>query len=205
MIVNMLKCPFCNIDKSKFENTILEETQSFYVIPALGSLVDGYVLIINKRHINAMSELTDDEKKEYEDLINKYREIFKDIYRSYPIVFEHGSPNEKDENKASSVLHAHTHIVNHCYNNEDSLIKELNFKRINKITEISKNKNYIFYINPSNKLYVTYDFKPIRQIMRIEIAKDIKMSYKYDWERNKFENNILLTINKIKEYKEKMM
>lgn len=200
----MPKCPFCNMDKSKLENTILDETQNFYVVPALGSLVDGYILIISKRHINSMSELTIEEMNEYENLINQYRKTFKSIYTKYPIVFEHGAPNIDNDIKANSVLHAHTHIVNHHYKNEKYLIKKMKFKRISKIIDMNKSKkNYIFYIDSNNKIYITNIFKPIRQIMRIEVANDINIPYEYDWCQSRFEDNIILTINKIKNYKVK--
>lgn len=198
----MLKCPFCNIDKSKLENTILDETKNFYVIPAVGSLVDGYILVTSKRHINSMSELTIDEMREYQILINKYRKIFKFIYTKFPIVFEHGSPIE-NETKANSVLHAHTHIVNHHYKNEEFLIKKMNFKIINKMSDMSRSKNYIFYLSPNNKTYITNNFNPISQIMRVEIANDINMPYEYDWRQSRFEDNIIFTINNIKNYKDK--
>ena len=55
-IYNM-NCRFCFIDKSKKYNEILEETKYFYITPTLGSLVDGYILIISKRHINSMTLL----------------------------------------------------------------------------------------------------------------------------------------------------
>ena len=197
----MLKCPFCSMDKSKLENTILDETQNFYVIPALGSLVEGYILIISKRHINSMSELTIEEMSEYEILINKYRKILKSIYTKYPIVFEHGSPNTENEIRANSILHAHTHIVNHHYKNEEHLIKKMNFKRISKIADMNSSKNYIFYIDSNNKIYITNMFKPISQIMRIEIANDLKKPYEYDWHQCRFVKNINFTINKIKNCK----
>ena len=62
-----MSCIFCTLDKSKRENTILEETTYFYVIPAVGSLVVGYVLILCKRHIYSMAELNNKEQKEYEN------------------------------------------------------------------------------------------------------------------------------------------
>ena len=52
------ECTFCNINKIKFGNTVLDETKYFYIIPSLGSIVEGYILIISKRHINSMLELT---------------------------------------------------------------------------------------------------------------------------------------------------
>ena len=53
----MNNCIFCNVDKSMYYNTILEETNNFFVIPTKGSLVDGYVLIVSKKHYLNMIEL----------------------------------------------------------------------------------------------------------------------------------------------------
>ena len=36
--------------------------------------------------------------------------------------------------------------------------------------------------------------------MRIEIAKDLNLVDKYDWRKNDFNDNIILTINKINNY-----
>lgn len=195
-----IDCPFCEMDTSKLANTILNETKYFYITPSLGALVEGYILIISKRHINSMAELNAKEMNEYKKIIIKYRKIFNEIYNKYPIIFEHGTPNLKDGVKASSVIHAHTHVVNHHYKNENELIENLKFKRIEKIDKISLDKNYIFYLSPNNNFYLTNEFEPISQFMRVEIAKNLNLLNEYDWRKNKFENNIILTINDINNY-----
>lgn len=45
----MKGCPFCNLNTKNIENTILEETENFYIIPSLGALVDGYILVVSKK------------------------------------------------------------------------------------------------------------------------------------------------------------
>ena len=97
----IINCIFCNLEKNKIENTILDETNHFYILPTVGSLVDGYILVVSKRHINSMSELTKNEMDEYNFIIEKYRNIFRDIYGKYPIVFEHGSPVSDNSIRAS--------------------------------------------------------------------------------------------------------
>lgn len=189
-----MSCIFCTLDKSKRENTILEETTYFYVIPAVGSLVVGYVLILCKRHIYSMAELNNKEQKEYEDLIEKYRNIFKSIYKKYPIVFEHGSPNIENKTKANSIDHAHTHIVNYQYKNEEKIIKNLNFNPIGELTQLTKKQNYILYINPNKVIYMTTNFPSISQLMRLVMAKELKMESKYKWQKETFKENIEQTI-----------
>lgn len=199
----MKECPFCNIDKNKIENTILEEFKYFYITPSLGSLVDGYILIISKRHVNSMSELEKEEMEEYKFIVDEYREIFKSIYKKHPIVFEHGTPNKESEMKASSIVHAHTHIVNHNYINEKDMICNLNFKKINSLNDFRVKDNYLFYIGPKNQMYISQKFDSISQIMRIEIAKDLGDENIYDWRKNDFKNNMISTIKAIKNYNKK--
>lgn len=189
-----MSCIFCTLDKSKRENTILEETTYFYVIPTVGSLVVGYVLILCKRHIYSMAELNNKEQKEYEDLIEKYRNIFKSIYKKYPIVFEHGSPNIENKTKANSIDHAHTHIVNYQYKNEEKIIKNLNFNPIGELTQLTKKQNYILYINLNKVIYMTTNFPSISQLMRLVMAKELKIESKYKWQKETFKENIEQTI-----------
>lgn len=199
----IINCIFCNLEKNKIENTILDEKNHFYILPTVGSLVDGYILVVSKRHINSMFELTKNEMDEYNFIIEKYRNIFRDIYGKYPIVFEHGSPVSDNSIRANSVIHAHSHIVNHAYLDEPKIIKRLNFKPIQRIEDIKSNENYIMYINNNNFKYVTYNFEPISQLMRKLIAKDLKYEDKFDWKKEKFMDNIIKTILKVKEYNEK--
>ena len=194
-----MNCVFCNIDKSRPENTIIEESDNFIVLPTIGALVDGYLMIVSKKHINSMSELKENERKEYEFLIEKYRNKFKNIYNKFPIIFEHGSPINDGDMKASSVIHAHTHIVNHEFINEEPIVKNLNFKRLDNLNYLSKQQNYIMYINPENICYVSYDFEPVSQMMRKIIAKDLGYENKFDWKKEKFIENINLTITKFTE------
>lgn len=192
-----MKCIFCDIDHSKIENTIIEETNYFYILPTLGSLVDGYVLIVTKRHINSMSELSEKELNEYKNIIDKYQKLFNKIYNKTPIIFEHGTPNQESTMKASSVTHAHTHIVNINFKNEKEILEKYNFKEIKDFKEIKTNTNYIKYIN-NNKIYITYNFPSISQLMRILIAEELNFKDKFDWKKERFEDNIKSTIERIK-------
>lgn len=192
-----MKCIFCDIDESKIENTIIEETKYFYILPTLGSLVDGYVLIVTKRHINSMSELNDNELEEYKTIITKYQNLFNKVYNKTPIVFEHGTPNQNSKMKANSVTHAHTHIVNINFKNEKEMLEKYKFSQIKDLKEIKKNKNYIKYIY-NNKIYITYNFPPISQLMRILIAEELDYKDKFDWKKERFDENIISTIERIK-------
>ena len=192
-----MNCPFCKLDSKDIANTIIEETENFIIVSSKGALCDGYLLILTKEHLNSMNELSNKNKVELNSLINKYREKFYQIYRKYPIFFEHGSSGVNYKASAGSVTHAHMHVVNHNFNNEEKIIKELNLQEVN-IDEFldNKNRNYISYISPAFKHYITYDFKPTSQQMRIFIAEDLHLSNDYNWKTTNFDDNIISTIKK---------
>ena len=193
-----MNCVFCNIDKSRPENTIIDESENFIVLPSIGALVDGYLMIVSKKHINSMSELKENERIEYELLIEKYRNKFKKIYNKFPIIFERGSPINNSDMKASSVIHAHTHIVNYEFIDENQVIKKLNFERIDNLNYLSRKQNYIMYINQKNIYYISYNFESISQMMRKIIAKELGYEDKFDWKKEMFIENINSTIKKFK-------
>ena len=83
----MTDCKFCNLNPQDFANTRIDETEHFFLVPAVGCLVEGYLLLVSKRHIFSMAELTPVEKDEYLTLLTKYRNLFDQIYGKYPIVF----------------------------------------------------------------------------------------------------------------------
>lgn len=64
-------------------------------------------------------------------------------------------------------------------------------KLVNTILDETK---YFYITSPNNDIYITHEFEPISQFMRIEIAKDLNLLDKYDWRKNDFKDNIILTI-----------
>lgn len=192
----MGECKFCNLDRSQIINTVFEETDHFIVIPALGDFVGGYILIVSKKHLYNMNELSDIEKEEYFCLIQKYREMFMNIYGKYPIVFEHGSMSGKLS--ASSVVHAHTHVVNYQFYDENAFIDQLNFECIDFFQHISCDQSYIFYLSNDNCMYVSYHYPLVSQLVRILIAQDMGLSEQYDWKLYDYQDHVLDTIDKIK-------
>lgn len=198
-----MNCVFCNIDKSRHENTIIDESKNFIVLPSIGALVDGYLMIVSKKHINSMSELKEKERIEYELLIEKYRNKFKKIYNKFPIIFEHGSPISNSNMKASSIIHAHTHIVNYKFIDEKLVIKKLNLKKVDNLNYLSRKQNYIMYINQKNIFYISYNFEHISQMMRKIIAKELDYENKFDWKKEMFIENINSTIKRFKKENDK--
>ena len=194
----MNDCIFCNLDFDKVENTVICETQNFRVIPTVGSLIEGYVLIVTKNHINSLSELTREQKIEYENLVSEILQVFQKVYGRTPILFEHGTPNIQNSMSATSIIHAHSHIVNFNFKNESEILEKYNFTPIRNFKDVKK-ENYIYYVSDNETKYVSYNFDSISQLMRILIANEIDKGEQYNWRKFDFKENIVMMLNKFKD------
>lgn len=181
------------------------QTNSFLIEGNIGSIVPGYNLVISKAHILSMSAMSSEMIDEYVKIIQDMRLLYQEIYHRKPIVFEHGA-NVCENPKASSIDHAHTHIVNHNYFDENKLINSLGLYEVSSIKEMLKEgsgKNYISYISPSDKYYIGEVKKQESQIMRKFIAQDIGKKDEWDWRKyphleNSFETAKCYLLHKCK-------
>lgn len=193
----MRNCIFCNLDFNNIENTVIYETENFRVIPTIGALVDGYVLIVTKEHINSLSQLNDKQKEEYKNLVIKVSKTFEKIYGKKPILFEHGTPEITNSMSANSVIHAHSHIVNFEFENEKEIINKYNFVPIESFDDVI-NENYIYYQNNNGEKFVSYQFDSVSQLMRILIANEVNKENQYNWREFDFKENIVSMLDKMK-------
>ncbi|WP_178988501.1 HIT domain-containing protein [Winogradskyella schleiferi] len=102
-------CRFCNPpDKSR----ILFETKNFYVMLSLGPIVEGYLLINSKEHIESCSLLSESLSEEFEFVTLVVKNILIETYGGC-IFYEHGRTGScltfTDANK--HCYHAHMHCV----------------------------------------------------------------------------------------------
>ena len=67
MIIN---CPFCNIDN---DARVLMDGEKIFVILSNPRLVPGHTLVIPKRHVEKIGELTPSERKELFDAAIKFQ------------------------------------------------------------------------------------------------------------------------------------
>jgi ATP adenylyltransferase len=91
-------------------NEPLWESPNFVVIPSLGALVEGWVLIVTKQHAIAMGALSDPLLSELNNLKWQVAGALSEHYNSSVCVFEHG-PSQEGCRLGCGVDHAHMHIV----------------------------------------------------------------------------------------------
>jgi ATP adenylyltransferase len=87
----------------------LFESDNFEVVPSLGSLVEGWMLLIPKEHRLCLGAIPHSQVDEYVNLKSKVAE---DIKAKYGMVcaFEHG-PGRANHQVGCGVDHAHLHLL----------------------------------------------------------------------------------------------
>jgi ATP adenylyltransferase len=91
-------------------NQPLIETKNFVVLPSLGALVEGWLLILPKRHVISMGALPIHLREEAEELERSTRTLLKARYGRRIVAFEHG-PSAAKHGTGCGVDHAHLHVL----------------------------------------------------------------------------------------------
>jgi len=108
-----MTCCLCpnqvSADSSEFWNKPLFETANFAVIPSLGSLVPGWLMVVPRTHVICAGALSLDLVHEMQQLSSQ---VVAHLERSFGqvCIFEHG-PSTWRKSTGCSVDHAHLHIV----------------------------------------------------------------------------------------------
>jgi len=112
--VLMINCKICAEMRVKSGrqpwNEPLIETQNFVVIPSLGALVEGWVLVVPKKHQISMGALPIELRAEAEEIERQTRAVLRNRYEKPVVVFEHG-PSAENHGTGCGVDHAHLHLV----------------------------------------------------------------------------------------------
>ena len=189
----MKECVFCNIVKTgnnnngKERNVILYEDDLVLITQATGSPFRGYLMIVTKRHINGFAELSKEELKHIEKLINVIKEFYKKYFHIDSILLEHGST--ESGRHPQSIVHAHLHLIpfNFDKNIETELFAELHLKSIESFENIKINEklDYWLYCNSKGKYYTSSNIiNAPRSIFMNLIAKQINWKLPYEWRNN---------------------
>jgi len=173
-------CRFCNIIDGQYQFNEIDEpfasNDKFIAVASIGSLVEGWSLVIPKEHQLSMknfygqSELSALLKGVIPQMICRYGPL---------IAFEHGS-NQEGSITACGTDHAHLHLVPF----DDSLLPQMQEANLEwakcSASEISfrvKNNEYLFYCelgteqewaDPEGYLHILE--KPISQFFRHMLA-----------------------------------
>lgn len=182
-VTESFDCPLCN---EMSLPKILRETHNFRVVPTVGPLTVGHLLIITKDHYLSMAHLDPSLCRELAYVYEETRVVLLKTY-GRPIFFEHG-PVSPQKKSGQSIDHAHIHAIPAPLDLAVDLRKKFPEKRITGLTElkqqVTKGVPYLFFEDVKRNRYI-YDASVVpSQYLRRLVA--IKLGKEDEWDWHKF-------------------
>jgi diadenosine tetraphosphate (Ap4A) HIT family hydrolase len=204
-------CDFCN-ELSKSPDTsytriygrnqksrILFQSANLVVVPSLGQLVEGYLLVLPIAHFRALGDLPPALLEEFSELAEHTRNIVQNHYGKC-IVFEHGTRSEGAG--GCGIYHAHLHAVPlaSAHDPINMLKVSFAFEEFKSLKELEKRSadlpTYFFYQDSEARLYL-FDTGPLpSQYLRKVLADSLGQS-DWDWRTAGKEARLLATMEKL--------
>ncbi|MBR1653587.1 MAG: hypothetical protein IJ690_01345 [Clostridia bacterium] len=184
---------------------IVYESSNFIVVPELGSIKPGYLMIVPKKHqYLSIAQMPKMYLPEYEQVCEDIETILKGSFGTDKDVsfFEHGSGPSGFTSHAKSIVHAHVHVI------IDFTLKQkyLDMVQMKPCPDLSvaANTHYFAYkvgahgerlCNYNDDVFVQRQYP--RQIMAMELGLAPNL---YNWRKTSFLENIHTTLYRMWEY-----
>ena len=184
-------------------DVLLMEANAFEWIPGLGAFVEGYSLIVSKRHVLNTGCLDDSSIAELEQFATQVKRILREIYAVGTIVFEHGSVGGRRK-AGCCIEHHHLHlfpfdlptIPSHMNRVMPASIQVKSFETLRKYQ--TAGKPFIYYETSEGSAFV-FD-APMdlpSQFMRQILAMECGCPSDWEWAENPFLERVLTFVDKV--------
>lgn len=199
--VDTTECRFCAVARGKVTHASdkpLVQTNSYFVVPSIGSLVPGWVLICTNEHrTNFSSKYLDNE------LIELRIQVARSLKNTFggPVhMFEHGAV-AVGSRTGCGVDHAHLHLLaidadllEHQPATPGLTWQEVRTSSLNTAT---RGEEYLFYSNDpfakDPRGCLGFPEMPISQFFRRAVATALNRSLEYDYRTHPHLENTLST------------
>lgn len=196
-------CIFCQMAKYKGFNSlekynqfveepvdcIIYESKNFYVVPELGGLKQGFLMIVPKAHILSVAQFPEELMPEYNLVCEDVEKILMKAFNGKTVAFmEHGSgPSGKTSHK-KSIVHAHTHVVVD-FSLKEKYQKMVQMKKCDNISD-AKDVHYFSYQDTSQgqlMIAMNPEVYVQRQFPRQILAEELGLApNQYNWRWHEF-------------------
>lgn len=186
---------FSNLEKynqfvPKAVDCIIYESQNFLVVPELGALKQGFLMIVPKHHILSVAQFPQELMPEYFDVCRDVEEILLKAFKGKTVVFmEHGSgPSGKTSHK-KSIVHAHTHVVVD-FELSEKYQRMVQMKKCEDISEASAVHYFSYQKSSDGQLMITMNPEVYvqRQFPRQVMGEELGLAPdQYNWRWYEFE------------------
>jgi diadenosine tetraphosphate (Ap4A) HIT family hydrolase len=134
--------------ESFLHNRKLMETERFVVLPSVGPVVPGHVMVVSKSHWHSLASMGPLAIREYESLAARLRTapLLRD---ADPLEAEHGATGE--DKAGACVIHTHVHWVPGMGQFWNEFKQHLSLRRERDLFEVSNNGGTYIFVRASAK------------------------------------------------------
>lgn len=198
--LNGLDCYFLKLYKQQMKDRIILKSGNFAVLPTIGQITEGHVLILPFKHYTSIGGLPRAQISELDTLMNEIRKRIVSRYGVNPVFFEHGTVCEGKESGGCGIYHMHLHTV--PLSNQIDFLKfvDLPLRKIRSLFElrriISKGRSYVLYVDQLNNMFVSEKEHLQSQYMRQKLAVALGLG-NWDWRQSQKEERLILTYKRL--------
>ena len=214
MIARTANCDFCSELAGCLENAfdriysrdlksrLLFRSEELVVMPSLGQIADGHLLLLPIQHWTALADLPESLLKEFAVLFAGVSAILKEQYGSC-VSFEHGV--RPGGSGGCGISHAHLHTVPFPAELDpvDTLRTKFTYRLIEDLKEIGKQSEgmsgYLFYQDSDSRSYMFDAPRLPSQYMRRVLAEALGTN-DWDWRSAGREDRLVATVNRLSNY-----
>lgn len=194
-------CRFCNPPEKE---RILYESDNYYIMVSLGAFVEGYLLIVTKKHVGASFNIPKEYLDEFLELKKMVSHILEEVY-GYVLFYEHGKAGSSltFENSSKHCYHTHLHCIPSNIQLNQDISKELQYKSYKSFEEAYEdNTNTDKYLYVEDNVVHVYksDSTLRKQYLRYKLSTALKIENEWDWIKFQNWDNINKTITILKPY-----
>jgi diadenosine tetraphosphate (Ap4A) HIT family hydrolase len=182
----------------ELESRIILEQEGFRVLPSLGQIVPGYLLLVPNHHYCSFADMSEIELKAAEVLKTSLTEQTRSVYGNV-LFFEHGVRTAGSG--GCGISHAHLHFVPFPDDKDpvEQVTRAFPFEEVSSLLElkrVQRDQSYLYYESARSHKYLFYPpFMP-SQYMRRLLAEALGIRA-WDWRQCGREERLLDTLSQV--------
>lgn len=187
----------------KLWNRPLLESPNFVVLPSLGALVEGWLLLLPRDHVLCMGALSEKLAAEMQEV---KRLIYLTLQQAYDNIwaFEHG-PSRENTSLGCGVDHAHLHLVPVEFDLQNAVTPFLpcgvtwSEGSLEECRDaFVRGEDYLYLQRPNNMGCIATHPGFGSQLFRRAIAQEVGRPHEFDWRKYPQLPNVTLTAEKVR-------
>jgi diadenosine tetraphosphate (Ap4A) HIT family hydrolase len=181
---------FSSIYSGRLTTRLVAGSENFVVMPSIGQLGDGHLMIVSRSHKTAVATLSADHREELASLISHTRSWLKLKLDANNIVFENGDPNGLGL-MSCSVSHLHVHLVayRHGVGALTQAVQQLEGKKISSLAALSGTSDAYSFVDMEHLGIQLIRRRLPSQTLRRIIAQAIGLP-RWDWREASTEDQL---------------